>query len=105
MSFYVLSISLSNAVELQRARDELEHTETPWEPYRELAPAIAEARTTARELYIFVPWRLVPALITTLTRAKDTCNPSRAVTFVRLRDRAARALEARPAIDRLGDLA
>jgi hypothetical protein len=103
-SFYPLHVRLRWAVDIQRAREELEQTETPWEPYRELAHPIANASAADGWLWAFVSWHLVPALIKTIYRAKDTCAPSEAGPLAQLAWRVEIALERRPAIERLGDV-
>lgn len=109
-STFRLVLGMSLTREIARAKTHLETIETPWEPYRELGHVFANARPSPHNTYpgliiLDVPWRLVGAWLKCVEQAKDTCNPRYARDLVAVMHDVERKLEARPAIERLGDVA
>ena len=90
---------------LCRALDELCETETPWEPFDEMADICRAApQTPEGARSVNIPFRLYPHLMTLLARCKDTCGLGMIDDFLWLMRQVETMQESRSVVDRLGDL-
>jgi hypothetical protein len=90
--------------DLERARGELAASETPYEPFEQLARLLQNTTAVDEYVWLMVPWKLVGAFLKVVQRAKDTCNPRWSYELIGILARVEHAVEDRDPIDRLGDL-
>jgi len=101
---YSLELPVYLAKKVQQARFEMERTETPWEPFRELAAVIADAPAHKGYLLLTVPWRLLETLRDCTQEAKNLSSSRNAQELIPYVWRMDKAIETRSAVDRLSDL-